>query len=66
VFRRAGAGHKEFYALDPEARFAAFDRLRLADALQWTVDWHRSHKAGADMRGLCLSQIAAYEKRASV
>jgi CDP-glucose 4,6-dehydratase len=41
-------------------------RLRLADALQWTVDWHRSHKAGADMRSLCLSQIAAYEKRASV
>jgi CDP-glucose 4,6-dehydratase len=37
-------------------------RLRLADALQWTVEWYRSKKTGADMRNLCLSQIAAYQQ----
>jgi CDP-glucose 4,6-dehydratase len=37
-------------------------RLRLADALRWTVEWHRSHEAGADMRSVSLSQIAAYQQ----
>jgi CDP-glucose 4,6-dehydratase len=34
--------------------------LRLADALQLTVDWARQHQAGQDMRVVTLAQIAHY------
>jgi CDP-glucose 4,6-dehydratase len=37
--------------------------LGLDDALQWTVDWYRSHGEGADVRALTFGQIAAYEER---
>jgi CDP-glucose 4,6-dehydratase len=37
--------------------------LGLDEAVQWTVDWHRGHGEGEDVRALTLGQIAAYEKR---
>jgi CDP-glucose 4,6-dehydratase len=37
--------------------------LGLEEAVQWTVDWHREHASGADVRDLTLDQIAAYEER---
>jgi CDP-glucose 4,6-dehydratase len=37
-------------------------RLRLAEALRWTVEWHRSHKSGADMRKVSVGQISAYQQ----
>lgn len=47
------------------ARLGWRPRLPLADALAWTVDWHRRHLAGEDARTLVLDQIAAYEARTS-
>jgi CDP-glucose 4,6-dehydratase len=56
-----------------EARFLRLDcskaaaelgwrpRLRLAQGLEWLVEWHRAHAAGADVRALCLDQIARFE-----
>jgi CDP-glucose 4,6-dehydratase len=35
--------------------------LGLPRALQWTVDWERARRSGADMRELASSQIASYE-----
>jgi CDP-glucose 4,6-dehydratase len=37
--------------------------LGLDGAVQWTVDWHRSHGDGEDVRALTLRQIEAYEER---
>jgi CDP-glucose 4,6-dehydratase len=37
--------------------------LDLDDAVQWTVDWHRTQSEGGDVRTLTLRQIAAYEER---
>lgn len=36
-------------------------RLRLPDALAWTVDWYRSVAAGQPARSVCLAQIERYE-----
>jgi len=36
-------------------------RLNLETALQWLVQWYRSHHSGADMQSFTLDQIAAYE-----
>ena len=43
------------------ARLDWAPNLRLADALQLTVDWTRQHQAGADMRATTLSQIQSYQ-----
>jgi len=37
-------------------------RLDLTRALDWTARWYKSRHAGADAAGLCLEQIAEYEK----
>lgn len=37
--------------------------LGLEEAVRWTVDWHREHASGADVRDLTLGQIVAYEER---
>jgi CDP-glucose 4,6-dehydratase len=34
--------------------------LPLAVALDWVVDWYRSHASGGDAQELCRAQIAAY------
>ena len=39
-------------------------RLKVAEALAWTADWWREHRAGADARALCLDRITRYEARA--
>jgi CDP-glucose 4,6-dehydratase len=36
--------------------------LGLDDAVAWTVDWHRRHAAGDDVKHLTLEQIHAYEE----
>lgn len=40
-------------------------RWPLQKALAQTVAWHRAWQSGADMRGVCLEQIATYEEDAS-
>ena len=35
-------------------------KLNVGDALQWTVDWYRSHEAGRDMRAVTLDQLTRY------
>ena len=35
--------------------------LRLADALEWVVRWHRAYLAGEDMQAVTLTQCTAYE-----
>jgi CDP-glucose 4,6-dehydratase len=40
-------------------------RLSLRDALAMTAHWYREQAAGAGMRRVTLSQIAAYETRLS-
>ncbi|WP_029005298.1 CDP-glucose 4,6-dehydratase [Azorhizobium doebereinerae] len=40
-------------------------RLSMADTISWTADWYRAYRAGADMRAVCLEQIARYEELAS-
>ena len=39
--------------------------LGTGDALDWTAQWHRAARTGADLRALALQQIAAFEARAS-
>jgi len=38
--------------------------LRLGEALEWIVDWHKEVEAGGDARALSLAQIDAYARRA--
>ncbi len=38
-------------------------RLRLAEALEWVVEWHRAYASGADVRTQTETQIARYEAR---
>lgn len=38
-------------------------RLDRQQTVDWTVDWYRAHRDGADMRAFTLRQIAAYEER---
>ncbi|HLN81284.1 MAG TPA: CDP-glucose 4,6-dehydratase [Thermoanaerobaculia bacterium] len=59
----------------PEAKFLRVDsskararlgwrpRLRLDDALEWTVDWYRQHGRGADVRKITEEQIARFEEK---
>jgi CDP-glucose 4,6-dehydratase len=37
-------------------------RLKLSEALEWTVAWYKAFDADADMRRLCQEQIAAYQR----
>jgi CDP-glucose 4,6-dehydratase len=38
-------------------------RLRLAEALDWLVEWYRAHAAGEEMQAFTLAQIRDYERR---
>ena len=40
-------------------------RWRIGQALDRTVEWHQAWRCGAEMRGVCLAQIAAHEGAAS-
>jgi len=60
----AGVHEAGFLKLDSsraKAELAWRPRLRLADALDWTLDWFRAHAAGEDMQRFTLGQIEAYE-----
>lgn len=39
-------------------------RLSVADALGWTVEWHKAHLAGQPVRNISLAQIDRYTKLA--
>lgn len=39
-------------------------RMRVWDAVDWAVGWHRAHLEGADASSLCLEQIDKYERLA--
>jgi CDP-glucose 4,6-dehydratase len=41
-------------------------RLRLAEALEWVVEWHRAHAAGGDVRAVTEEQLDRYEALAAV
>jgi CDP-glucose 4,6-dehydratase len=45
------------------ARLGWAPRLRLPEALDWTVAWYREHAAGADAADLTRDQIARYEAK---
>ena len=61
----------------PEARLLSIDaskarerlgwstRLELARAVEWTVDWYRAARDGADMRDFTVSQIRRFAAEAS-
>jgi CDP-glucose 4,6-dehydratase len=57
------AGYLKLDASLARADLAWKPQLRLADALDWLVQWYRAHAAGEDMQALTLSQIAAYQER---
>jgi CDP-glucose 4,6-dehydratase len=40
-------------------------RLAAAEAVDWTVEWHRAFAAGAPARDLCLRQLEAFAHRTS-
>lgn len=48
-------------ALAAEA-FGWHGRLDRQQTVDWTVDWYRAHRDGADMRAFTLRQIADYEE----
>ena len=41
------------------------DRISLADAIRWTVDWHKDRAAGGRARELVARDIARYEALSS-
>ena len=55
------AGYLKLDASRAKADLGWTPRLRLADALDWLVDWYKSQAAGADMLAFSLEQIKAYE-----
>ena len=64
--------HASAILLDPEfgldaakarSRLGWRPRLRLNEALAWTIDWARRHGAGESAKSLVLQQIEAYEAR---
>ena len=61
----AGAGHEAgLLAVDAakaQARLRWAPRLKLADALEWTVRWHQGYHAGQSAQALLLADIARYE-----
>jgi len=55
------AGYLKLDASRARADLGWAPRLRLADALDWLVDWYKAQAAGADMQVFSLEQIKAYE-----
>ena len=56
------AGYLKLDASRARTELAWRPRLRLIDALEWLVEWYKSHAAGDDMQQATLSQIAAFER----
>ena len=56
------AGYLKLDASKARADLGWVPRLRLADALDWTVTWYRAQAAGADMQAFTLEQIRAYQE----
>ena len=48
------------------ARLGWAPRLRLAEALEWVVEWHRAHAAGGDVRAVTEEQLERYAALAPV
>jgi CDP-glucose 4,6-dehydratase len=59
------AGYLKLDAGKAHAELGWRPRLRLAQALDWTVDWYRAWNTGADMQAFTLDQIAAYAAQSS-
>jgi CDP-glucose 4,6-dehydratase len=60
----AGAHEASYLKLDASRARTELDwtpKLRLADALEWSVDWYRAHAEGQDMRTFTTQQIRKYE-----
>lgn len=55
------AGYLKLDASKARADLGWVPRLRLADALDWTVAWYRAQASGEDMQAFTLGQIRAYE-----
>ena len=58
------AGYLKLDASRARAELGWTPRLRLANALDWLVKWHRAQAAGADMQAYSLEQIREYESLA--
>ncbi len=56
------AGYLKLDASRARTELAWRPRLRLIDALQWLVEWYKSHAAGDRMQQATLGQIAAFER----
>ena len=57
------AGHLAVDASKARARLGWRPRLGLDEALAWTIDWHRRHRAGESAQSLIDQQIEAYQHR---
>ena len=55
------AGYLKLDASRARAELGWTPRLRLAEALDWVVKWHRAQTAEADMQAFSLEQIREYE-----
>ncbi|MBL6749656.1 MAG: CDP-glucose 4,6-dehydratase [Nevskia sp.] len=55
------AGQLRLDCAKARARLGWQPRLRLEQALDWTVAWHRARRRDEDLRAESLRQIAAYE-----
>ena len=77
IVRLWGEGARWVYDIEPgvhESHFLRLDAskaraelgwrpcLRIDTALEWTVDWYKQWRSGADLYACAQSQIAAYEK----
>lgn len=49
-----------------QSRLGWRPRLRLADALEWTVRWQRAYLRKDDLRLMCEDQISTYQKLAAI
>jgi CDP-glucose 4,6-dehydratase len=59
------ARHLRLDCTKARSRLGWFPRLPLADALSWTVEWYRGYGCNADLKAICLEQIARFEKLAT-
>ena len=55
------AGYLKLDASKARAELGWTPQLRLAEALDWLVEWYKAQAAGANMQAFSLEQIKAYE-----
>lgn len=63
------AHEANFLKLDASRAHAELNwrpRLRLAQALDWLIDWYKAYQEGADMQRVTIEQIVEYESLPSV